>query len=111
MPSPTTKEWEGFGTENKIMSIDQSEVGFDSEIVIQAAPRLFSNRSHGFDSSSGLSQSNVRSSSTRPMSNRPKTASKNKQKQREVRESFTSGSHSGQASNSQFPISRGLVRK
>merc|ERR1712131_14085 len=102
MPSPTTKEWEGFGTENKIMSIDQSEVGFDSEIVIQAAPRLFSNRSHGFDSSTGISQSNVRSSSTRPMSNRPKTASKNKQKQNQV----VSGSHTGQSSNSQFPTSR-----
>ena len=109
MPSPTTKEWEGFGTENKIMSIDQSEVGFDSEIVIQAAPRLFSNRSHGFDSSNSISQSNVRSSSTRPMSNRPKTASKNKQKQKE--NPVVSGSHSGQSSNSQFPTSRGLVRK
>ena len=107
MPSPTTKEWEGFGTENKIMSIDQSEVGFDSEIVIQAAPRLFSNRSHGFDSSNSINQSNVRSSSTRPMSSRPKTASKNKQKENPV----VSGSHSGQSSNSQFPTSRGLVRK
>ena len=26
MPSATTKEWEGFGCESKIMSIDQAEL-------------------------------------------------------------------------------------
>ena len=39
MPAPTTKEWDGFNTENKIMSIDQvpdQKSPFESEIVIQA---------------------------------------------------------------------------
>lgn len=40
MPAPTTKEWDGFNTENKIMSIDQvpdQKSPFESEIVIQAS--------------------------------------------------------------------------
>ena len=48
MPAPTTKEWDGFNTENQIMSIDQATdaTSFESEIVIQeqCSPKIFSKK-------------------------------------------------------------------
>ena len=108
MPSATTKEWEGFGSENKIMSIDHNENGFDSEIVIQAAPRLFTNKRESFQAE------NNRPSTQRPT--RPKTASKNKNtKSRDSRDLTEVKTKSNRSQDAhvieQFPSSRGLVKK
>jgi len=112
MPSATTKEWEGFGSENKIMSIDHTESGFESEIVIQAAPRLFK---RDYRDNPTIKQRDY-TDNQRPA--RPKTASKNKNQKSRDSKGMTSRdskdiSHVDAHSSliEQFPSSRGLVKK
>ena len=100
MPAPTTKEWDGFNTESQLMSIDQipdQKSPFETEIVIQAAPRLFSNR---------MSMDAV----TRP--SRSQSGKVSSSQQQSMRTSTQATKVKSKDSiQAQFPASRGLVKK
>ena len=105
MPAPTTKEWDGFNTESQLMSIDQvpdQKSPFESEIVIQAAPRLFSNRM-SMDSHAATRPS-------RSQSGKAASSSSSSSSHQHMRSSATKV-RSKDNIQAQFPASRGLVKK